>query len=192
MKFNRLTVAMCLGVAVPVLISACAATSAAPAAPASTAAPVAAVKGVAVPAKAVVSYRKDIAPMLEKYCAECHTAKAGAPTLKEYDLNKEYFEKEKLGPRHDAYELVLQLIAYPDTGAFMRRLDDGTSQYAGGKPGNMYKHLCEKGNDAECAANLKVIKAWVGEGGWNLNRFKARGDVPAITKERLDKLVLAY
>ncbi|TXT41597.1 MAG: cytochrome c family protein [Comamonadaceae bacterium] len=191
MKLNRLVAAVCVGVAVPVILGACAATSAATA-PAAPVAPVAAVKGAEMPAKMVVSYRKDIAPMFEKYCAECHSAKAGAPTLKEYDLNKAHFDKEKLGPRNDTYETVVQLIAYPDAGAFMRRLDDGTSQYAGGKPGNMYKHLCEKGNDAECAANLKVLKAWLGEGAWNLNRFKARGNVPAITKEQLDKLVLAY
>ncbi|NCN72225.1 MAG: cytochrome C [Rhodoferax sp.] len=151
---------------------------------------------VALPAMAAdVTYRKDVAPMLEKYCADCHSAKAGAPTVKEFDddkARKEQYKKDKVGPRNDTYETVLQLIAYPDAGAFMRRLDDGTSQYAGGKPGNMYKYLCEKGNDAECAANLKVLKAWVGEGGWNLNRFKARGDVPAITKEQLDKLQLKY
>lgn len=74
----------------------------------------------------------------------------------------------------------------------MRRLDDGTSQYAGGKPGNMYSNLCQKGNDAECAANLKVIKAWVGEGGWALNRFRARGDVSALTKEQIEKMQLKY
>ena len=191
MKKSRMVVAVCFGVAVPVFLSACAATSAAPA-PATPATPVAAVKGTQMPPKVVVSYRKDVAPMLEKYCAECHSAKAGAPTLKEFDLNKKHFEKEKLGPRNDTYETVMQLIAYPDAGAFMRRLDDGTSMYAGGKPGNMYKYLCEKGNDAECTANLKVLKAWLGEGAWNLNRFKARGDVPAITKGELDKLVLAY
>lgn len=188
MKLNRLVAAVCVGVVVPVFLGACAATSAAT----TPVTPVAAVKGTQMPQKAVVSYRKDVAPMLEKYCAECHSVKAGAPTLKEFDLNKKHFEKEKLGPRNDTYELVVQLIAYPDAGAFMRRLDDGTSQYAGGKPGNMYKYLCEKGNDAECAANLKVLKAWLGEGAWNLNRFNARGDVPAITKEQLDKLVLAY
>ncbi|MDD5478968.1 cytochrome C [Rhodoferax sp.] len=191
MKLNRVVAAVCVAVAVPVILGACAATSAATA-PAAPATPVAAVKNTALPAKEVVSYRKDVAPMFAKYCADCHSAKAGAPTLKEYDLSVDHYKKEKLGPRNDTYETVIQLIAYPDAGAFMRRLDDGTSQYAGGKPGNMYKYLCEKGNDAECAANLKVLKAWLGEGAWNLNRFKARGTVPAITKAELDKLVLAY
>jgi hypothetical protein len=66
-----------------------------------------------------------------------------------------------------------------------RRLDDGKSPAAGGKPGNMYKHLGE--NDAERAANLAKIKAWLGDGAWNLNRWGARGDVPAVAKEQLDK-----
>ena len=71
----------------------------------------------------------------------------------------------------------------------MRRLDDG-SQTADKKPGNMNKHL---GDTPELrAANLKLIKAWVGEGGWNLNRWQKRGDVPAISKEQLDLLQLKY
>jgi hypothetical protein len=39
---------------------------------------------------------------------------------------------------------------------------------------------------------LKLIKTWVGEAGWNLNRWQKRGDVPAISKEQLDKLQLKY
>lgn len=150
---------------------------------------------VALPAMAAdVTYRNDIAPMLEKYCADCHSAKAGAPTSAEFGADnarkEQYVKKDKVGPRLDTYETVLQLIAYPDAGSFMRRLDDGTSPLAKGKPGNMYKNLGE--TDAERAKNLAVIKAWVGEGGWNLNRWHVRGDVPAITKEQTDKLQLKY
>ena len=83
----------------------------------------------------------------------------------------------------------LQLIVYTDTGAFMRRLDDGANT-ADKKPGNMYKYLGE--TDAERAKNLVMIKSWVGEGGWNLNRWAKRGEVPGITKEQLDKLKLKY
>jgi hypothetical protein len=145
----------------------------------------------ALPAMAAdVSYRADVAPLLKAQCAECHFAAAGAPTLQEFDLAKEKFTKDKTGPRLDTYETLVALIAYPDSGAFMRRLDDGTSQYAGGKPGNMYKYLGE--TDAERAKNLATLKAWLGQGGWNLNRWKARGDVPAVTKEQVDKLVLKY
>ena len=112
--------------------------------------------------------------------------------MAEFKLDEEKYKKAKVGPRLDSYEHLLQLVNGMSTGAFMRRLDDGTSPYAGGKPGNMYKYLCEKDNTAECAANLAVLKAWVGEGGWNLNRMAARGDVPALTKEQMDKLKLKY
>lgn len=151
---------------------------------------------VALPAMAAdVTYRKDVAPMLQKYCAECHSEKAESPSMAEFKLDEEKYKKAKVGPRSDTYEHLLQLVNGNSTGAFMRRLDDGTSPYAGGKPGNMYLYLCEKDNkdnNAECAANLKVLKAWVGEGGWNLNRMSARGDVPALTKEQMDKVKVKY
>ena len=150
----------------------------------------------ALPAVAAdVTYRVEVAPMIKKYCAECHSAKAGAPSMADFNLDPEKYKKEKVGPLSDTYEHLLQLVNGKSTGAFMRRLDDGTSPYAGGKPGNMYKYLCEqdnKDNNAECAANLLVLKAWVGEGGWNLNRMSARGDVPALTKEQMDKVKVKY
>ena len=151
---------------------------------------------VALPAVAAdVTYRKEVAPMMQKYCAECHSEKAGSPSMADFNLDQEKYKKEKVGPRSDTYEHLLQLVNGKSTGAFMRRLDDGTSPYSGGKPGNMYKYLCEqdnKDNNAECAANLLVLKAWVGEGGWNLNRMSARGDVPALTKEQMDKVKVKY
>ena len=54
----------------------------------------------------------------------------------------------------------------------------------------MYRYL--GGDDQERQKNLALFKAWLGEGGWNLNRWTARGDVPAVTKDQLDKLKLAY
>lgn len=143
---------------------------------------------IALPAMAAdVTYRNDIKPLIKAQCAECHAG--DAPTLKEFDLAKDKYTKEKLGPRTDTYENLLMIVAYPDHGAFMRRLDDGANT-PDKKPGNMYKHLGE--TDAERAKNLLMIKEWVGEGAWNLNRFSARGDVPAVTKEQLDKFKLKY
>lgn len=134
-----------------------------------------------------VTYRDNIKPFIKANCAECHGD--DAPTLAEFKLNEEKYKKEKLGPKTSTYENLLQIIAYPDAGAFMRRLDDGTNT-ADKKPGNMYKYLGE--TDAERATNLVMIKAWVGEGGWNLNRWEKRGDVPAVSKEQLEKLKLKY
>ena len=143
---------------------------------------------VALPALATdVTYRNDIRPLIKAQCGECHGD--GAPTLAEFLLDQEKYKKDKLGPRTDTYADLMQLIGWPDTGAFMRRLDDGSNS-ADKKPGNMYKSLGE--NDAERAKNLALIKAWVGEEAWNLNRWAKRGDVPAITKEQLDKLKLKY
>jgi len=134
-----------------------------------------------------VTYRNDIRPMLEARCAKCHGDTA--PSLAEFKLDEEKYRKDKKGPRVDTYEHLLALIAYPDTGAFMRRLDDGGNT-PDKKPGNMYKALGK--TDTERSANLKLIKAWVGEGAWNFNRWAKRGDVPAITKAQLDQLKLKY
>ena len=134
-----------------------------------------------------VTYRVNIAPLFKAQCAECHGD--SAPTLAEFNLDQEKYKKDKLGPRTSTYADLLQLVGWPDTGALMRRLDDGTNT-ADKKPGNMYKNLGE--TDAERAANLTMLKAWVGEEAWNLNRWAKRGDVPAITKEQLDKLKLKY
>ena len=68
-----------------------------------------------------------------------------------------------------SYQDVHDYVIWPATGALMRRLDDGKSG-ANGKPGNMYENLGD--TDAERAANLAKIKAWLGEGTWNLNRWK--------------------
>jgi hypothetical protein len=143
---------------------------------------------LAVPALAQeVTYRTHVAPLLKAQCAECHGA--DSPTLAEFKLDEEKYKKAKAGPRTDNYADLLQLIAYSDTGAFMRRLDDG-AQTGDKKPGNMYKYLGE--TDGERAKNLAMLKTWVGEGGWNLNRWTRRGDVPGVTKEQLEKLQLRY
>jgi hypothetical protein len=134
-----------------------------------------------------VTYRSHVAPLLKAQCSECHGA--DSPTLAEFKLDEEKYKKAKAGPRTDNYADLLQLIAFTDTGAFMRRLDDG-SNTADKKPGNMYKYLGE--TDAERARNLAMLKTWIGEGGWNLNRWTKRGDVPGVTKEQLEKLQLKY
>ncbi len=73
----------------------------------------------------------------------------------------------------------MSYVVWPATGAMMRRLDNV-------KPGNTYEYLGD--NEAERAANLTIIKEWLGEGAWNLNRWKVRGDVPGITKEQLESI----
>lgn len=132
-----------------------------------------------------LTWRNDVAPILKKHCADCHGA--NAPEFGEWMLLSDA-RRKKVAPRLDAYVNFMNHVVWPATGSVMRRLDDGAS--AGGKPGNMYKHLGE--TDEERAKNLKTIKAWLGDGAWNLNRFEARDNVPGVTKEQLEKIKAKY
>ena len=132
------------------------------------------------------TYRKDIKPIFDQKCAACHGA--ASSNLQEFLENQKKFEAAMKGPRMDSYADLIMLIGWPDTGAVMRRLDDGKN--AGGKPGNMYQYLGS--TDEERQKNLLTFKAWVGPEGWILKRWNARGNVPAITKEELDKIRVKY
>jgi hypothetical protein len=135
-----------------------------------------------------VTYRKDIKPLVEAKCTVCHGA--ASPNLEEFQLDQKKYAAAMKGPRIDTYADLVMLIGWPDTGAIMRRLDDGKSPLAGGKPGNMYQYL--GGSDEERQRNLQTFKAWVGPEAWILNRFKPRGNVPGITKDQLEKIQVKY
>lgn len=129
-----------------------------------------------------VTWRTGIVQIVQARCAGCHGASS-----KEYsDWN---LGEKKDAPRMDTYPAFMSFVVWPATGAIMRRLDDGKSA-ADGKAGNMYVKLGD--SDEERAANLTKIKSWLGDGAWNLNRWSARGEVPGITKEQLDKIKAKY
>ena len=131
-----------------------------------------------------LTWRNDIQPLVEKRCVDCHGP--NDPEFNEWRLlSKE--ERKEVGPRMDTYPHFMSYVVWPATGAMMRRLDDGK---ASGKQGNMYEYLGD--NDAERAKNLAVIKEWLGENAWNLNRWKVRNDVPGITKEQLESIQAKY
>jgi hypothetical protein len=134
-----------------------------------------------------ITYRKHIRPLWEQKCAGCHGT--SAPYLGDFKENEKQFKAQFKGPRMDTYADLVFFIGWPDTGAIMRRLDDGKSA-AGGKPGNMYQYL--GATDEERRKNLNLFKEWVGKDAWKLNRWKARGKVPAITKEDVDKIKVKY
>lgn len=110
-----------------------------------------------------VTYENTIRALVHKRCGECHGPKS--PTMAEFDKDKERYKKDDKGPRYDTYENLLVVVNGSDTGALMRRLDDGKNT-KDGKPGNMHENLGD--DDAERAANLAVFKRWVG--GWTLKR----------------------
>ena len=136
---------------------------------------------------AEVSYRKDIEPLWKVRCAACHGAQS--PYLGDFEENQKKYKEEMKGPRMDSYAALIFFVGWPDTGAIMRRLDDG-SNTANRKPGNMYQYL--GGTEEERQANLKVFKAWVGEGAWIQARWDKKGDAPGVTKEEMNKMKLKY
>lgn len=141
---------------------------------------------ISVPVSAA-TYKSDIVPIFKSKCDTCHGAKS--PYLSDFKKSKDKYKKENIGPRMDTYADLIFYVGWPDTGAIMRRLDDGTNSL-NGKPGNMYQYL--GANDGERKANFKVFKAWVGEDAWNLKRWNKKGDVPGVTKEEVSKLKIRY
>ncbi len=113
--------------------------------------------------KKLVTYEKEVRPIISQNCISCHGS--NAPAIEEFKKNEEGFKKQNKGPRMDSYKDLMIFVNGTDTGALMRRLDDG-KHTKDGKPGNMYIKLGK--TDSERAMNLEVIKNWIG--GWTLKR----------------------
>jgi len=85
------------------------------------------------------TYRKHIKPLFDAKCGRCHGSDS-APELGAYKEEKDVWVAKDKGMRMDTYSHLIFYTAWPDTGALMRRLDDGKS-LTDGKPGNMHLHL---------------------------------------------------
>ncbi|MDP3419599.1 MAG: cytochrome C [Thiobacillus sp.] len=134
-----------------------------------------------------ITYRKDIRPLWNAQCAACHGA--SSPYLGDFLENQDKYTKMMKGPRMDTYADLIIFVGWPDTGAIMRRLDDGKNS-KDGKPGNMYQYL--GATDAERQKNFQIFKAWVGEDAWVHKRWDKKGDMPGVTKEELSKMKLKF
>jgi hypothetical protein len=131
-----------------------------------------------------LTWRDDIKPIVDTRCAVCHGA--DAPEFNDWMLLGDD-KRETVSPRMDSYPAFMSYVVWPATGAMMRRLDDGTSA---GKAGNMYVHLGD--DDQQRAKNFQIIKTWLGDGAWNLNRWKQRKEVPGVTKVQLEAIKAKY
>jgi hypothetical protein len=87
----------------------------------------------------------------------------------------------------DTYENLMIFVNGKETGALMRRLDDGKNT-KDGKPGNMYNAL--GGTGAERSENLELIKKWIG--GWNLKRKGEITEAERKTVKALEKKPRAW
>jgi hypothetical protein len=111
-----------------------------------------------------VKYRTHVKPIFDAQCLSCHASTA--PEYEQFGAEKEKWLKQGLGMRMDTFRQLANFVVWPNTGAIMRRLDDGKSA-KDGKPGNMYQYL---GNtEEERQKNLAVFKGWIGL--WTLKRL---------------------
>jgi cytochrome c5 len=126
------------------------------------------------------AYRSEIRKIVDEKCAGCH-GKDAAPEHQAFKEDKEKWLSKGQGMRMDTYSHLIGYIGWPDTGALMRRLDDGRNT-KDKKPGNMYQYLGT--TDAERQANLALFKEWVGN--WTLKRGNE------ITREDLAGIKVKY
>ncbi len=127
-----------------------------------------------------VTYRKHIKPLFNAKCADCHGSNA-APEYGAFKEEMEIWMSKGVGMRMDTYSHLIYFTAWPDTGALMRRLNDGKGS-SDGKPGNMYPNLGS--NDDERQQNLKLFKDWIGN--WTMKRWNE------ITKEEIEGIKIKY
>lgn len=126
-----------------------------------------------------VSYTRQIKPLFDARCAGCHGK--DTPEYPAFKQEKDKWLAKGQGMRMDSYSHLVYFTAWPDTGALMRRLDDGKSA-KDGKPGNMYQYL--GATEEERQKNLGLFKAWVGN--WVVKKW------PEITKEEMTGIRVKY
>ncbi|MBF0327840.1 MAG: cytochrome C [Nitrospirae bacterium] len=111
-----------------------------------------------------ITYSSHIKKIFDSKCTACHGS--DTPEHAEFKKDKEKYKALSKGMRMDTYPHLIQYIGWPDTGAVMRRLDDGKNT-VNGKPGNMYEYLGSDENERQ--ANLNLFKKWIGN--WTLKRW---------------------
>ena len=126
-----------------------------------------------------ITWSGAIKELFEKQCIACHGS--GAPEYAAFKKDKDAWLKKGTGMRMETYSHLTSFVGWPNSGALMRRLDDGKSSKEG-KAGNMYQHL--GADEQERQANLTTFKNWVGS--WNLKRWAD------ISKEELNGIKAKY
>jgi len=126
-----------------------------------------------------ITWSSAIKQLFEKQCIACHGS--DAPEYAAFKKDKEAWLKKGVGMRMETYSHLVSFVAWPNSGALMRRLDDGKGSKEG-KPGNMYQHL--GADEQERQANLTLFKQWVGN--WNLKRWAD------ISKDELNVVKARY
>ena len=85
-----------------------------------------------------ITWSGNVKQVFDKHCITCHGS--DAPEYAAFKKDKEAWLKKGIGMRMDTYSHLVAFAGWPNSGALMRRLDDGKGSKEG-KPGNMYQHL---------------------------------------------------
>lgn len=126
-----------------------------------------------------ITWSSNINHVFERQCIACHGSEA--PEYAAFKKDKDGWLKKGSGMRMETYSHLVSFVGWPNTGALMRRLDDGKGSKEG-KPGNMYQHL--GATEEERQKNLGLFKVWVGN--WFLKRL------PETSKEDLSGIKVKY
>lgn len=111
-----------------------------------------------------ITWSGSIREVFEKQCIGCHGS--SAPEYAAFKQDKDVWMKKGSGMRMETYSHLVSFVGWPNSGALMRRLDDGKDSKEG-KPGNMYRHLGS--DEQERQINLSLFKKWIGN--WNMQRW---------------------
>lgn len=126
-----------------------------------------------------ITWSSTIKDVFGKHCIACHGS--DAPEYAAFKKDKEAWLKKGVGMRMETYSHLVSFVGWPNSGALMRRLDDGKGSKEG-KAGNMYQHL--GADEQERQANLALFKQWIGN--WNLKRWAD------LSKDELNGVKVKY
>jgi hypothetical protein len=120
-----------------------------------------------------VRYNADIKPIFDAKCAgSCHAD--GALEYEAWKKDSAKLKENMVGMKMDTFRSITDFVLWPNTGALMRRIDNGQNT-KDGKPGNMFEYLGDTPEERE--KNLAVFKKWVPV--WSLGRLND------LTKEQI-------
>ena len=126
-----------------------------------------------------ITWSGTIWQVFDRHCIACHGS--DAPEYAAFKKDKDAWLKKGIGMKMETYSHLVSFVGWPNSGALMRRLDDGKGSKEG-KAGNMYRHL--GADEQERQANLDLFKNWVGS--WNLKRWAD------ISKDELGSIKAKY
>ena len=70
-----------------------------------------------------MKYQTHIKQLFDVKCLRCHGSTA--PEYEQFNVEKDKWVKQGLGMKMDSYRQLANFVVWPNTGAVMRRLDDG-------------------------------------------------------------------